>query len=752
MAPFSLSHAHYAQVERDLLGLLPRPGVEDVVVGDELAQPALFLRDLLGFNEPATLDEGQRPVLLSAVCAKVEAGTSAAEVLGAIDAALERRGSGLLVRFRAAVAGLGGGCPHAGTGDAESVHEQLLLAQDALDVLGGTLSEWKRRCNRLELEAHRATRTLERLQFDHPLLDISAHEGNPVPHGLEPANLGADGILLGTGPPDGASAADTSAGSGGLLRSLAPEAPVPLAAPSQIHTEMFQTAPLAHPSSSLKDDPVESHHDATQHNISESAARTIASLEEDLAALRDELDAMRALANDRAREVHERDVAIASLSTELMRLKLVRTTEEDVVSSPWYLFKCSELDVARERAAEADAQVEQARRHREVLALQAAADARRVAELLSSSEVASEGATSAAAAARDVVAQAVSDRDTAAQRCAEAVAAARVSDLRKAQCDELSALVGAMQRDQERLRADWAARITARAAAASPEALAGLSVASLVAEIEGLRSENAAVIDMLERVSTEFESANAQVARALAAAQASEAEAARLQAAAARTVSDRAAWLSAKASLERQLADAATASDAAASVFANQSRLLSAQRDSCAAMDARIQQLQLECAAARLERRAPSSAASQAQLTLLVQRADDAVAQANGAALHASDAEAELRRVREEVLSLQRRLSKRDAKVAKLQEELASASATAPAAPLLMRGVSASSSAFGGSNGGDDGGVNTGDEAVVARLKQQQLGMLQALLECSVCRKNHKDCVITKWCVQTSWA
>ena len=96
------------------------------------------MRDLLGGGGGA----GSDAALLSNVCAKIVSGVSAEEALASADAALERQ-EGLLMRLASSVASMlasrgGVGC---GSGDGKvalaSMHERLLVAQDALDALVG---------------------------------------------------------------------------------------------------------------------------------------------------------------------------------------------------------------------------------------------------------------------------------------------------------------------------------------------------------------------------------------------------------------------------------------------------------------------------------------------------------------------------------------------------------------------------------------------------------------------------------------
>jgi hypothetical protein len=657
-----------------------------------------------------------------------------------------------------------------GSSRERALHEQLLFAQDALSASRRELADLHARYLRLDRVAHRSERTLERLRYDHPSLDIDAHASNSAPHGLEPAMLVASPTLVdpslasssGVGSADLPSAALTAlsgtanvvllsetpaASTEQLSRAAAlPNAP-PALVPANLSVFSGRVDCVAgNAAQAAADTPVAAVATAT------AVAAAVAPLEEELVALRDELDAIRALASDRSRELLERDTELAGLTAELSQRRLLRATDADVIVSPLYIHKCEELAVARDRVVDASARMEVAHSHVNLLMQAAAADARRAAEVIrTNSDVSAQppGYTAALASLQSSLQQALSERDALAARCADLSAAALTSSQWRARCDELTSLVTSMEREQEKLRSDWTAVVAARVASTAARARDGdASESVLAAEVASLCAEKAEIMSMFDSVSVGFEAANSQAARALASAHAAEAEVTRLHAAAGRSATDRMSWSTAKTALERQLVDAHALADAANGVVLSQERVIEALRDSNAALEARVRELQHECSmlSAKAERQpAPESSQElRTQLVLLVQRTEESMTQTGAATSRAIEISAELRRAQEELAMLQRRLAKRDAKISRLHEALAATSSgsttSAPPPPLAL--LARSSSTY--SVGGPEDATAASDDAHVSRMKEQQLGMLQAMLECSVCRQNHKNAVITK--------
>lgn len=94
---------------------------------------------------------------------------------------------------------------------AEELRLQVLLLQDSVREKDKQLTMAQARLQAVELEAHRATRTLERLRFDHPDLDIDAHASNPTAHGTVEAGAGVGTVNL----QRTVSSVSSSAGAGG---------------------------------------------------------------------------------------------------------------------------------------------------------------------------------------------------------------------------------------------------------------------------------------------------------------------------------------------------------------------------------------------------------------------------------------------------------------------------------------------------------------------------------------------------------
>ena len=366
----------------------------------------------------------------------------------------------------------------------------------------------------------------------------------------------------------------------------------------------------------------------------------------------------------------------------------------------------------------------------------------------------------------DIAAALVAERDDLRAKVAERSAAAASADAWRERAENVASLLAALQHEYARVRGDWATSITsAPAVSAALEALraeraekvddavssaVGTTLGELRVELEGAKAERDGALSMLESVSAGYEAATAAAARAEESLRAQEAEISRLVGVAARLRSERTSWDTVITASDATAAMSMRAVEEATAALTAERAVSAALREVLALRDERLSAAHRETAVAVARADRPhigSSLELRMQIVELSTQRDKAVAAAAAASRAATEAEAARRRAEEDANDARRRLARKDEKLVQLRERLLSATASAPTGQLngilssASLGSRSSSSLFAGAAATDSAPL--GDDKV-ARLKEEQFTMLRALMECSVCRSNHKDTVITK--------
>jgi hypothetical protein len=465
-----------------------------------------------------------------------------------------------------------------------------------------------------------------------------------------------------------------------------------------------------------------------------------------LAALTDQLTTLREeLAAEKAR---------AALAEE--RLAEARIRPASVFTSVEYLQAISAAAESEEKAAQAHATLDVSRR--EIASLHASLRQMEEQALALRTQGSVRSDTRAAfdahiASLREAVTTAIAERDSAVRDLIEARAAAEAASAFRLAAEESAALASRLQKEQAALRVDWSNR-TLAASNTAAGAANDVDAATLAAEKASLEAEKVELVAMIESLSVSFEETSAQTAAAVEALRVSGDTVQKLQASLLKAAEERRAFMAVGALKDKQLEGAAEALAAAKKSVEAERAVAAAERDR------RARDLEALASARRESDRlrdslqrgmqdrkglasAAAFAAQEAAMRMAALKAEVAEAEAQG--------ESQARASTAAAIALneaQRKLARRDEKIAKLKDRLAGV----PGASV-SHGLSRSQSMFLDASsaatplpsvGGGGGGSGNAVPAKLSELERLYMGQLQRMVKCPVCQIRNKDCVITK--------
>jgi E3 ubiquitin-protein ligase BRE1 len=554
-----------------------------------------------------------------------------------------------------------------------------------------------------------AERLIERLKYDHPDLDIDAHMAKIAPHGM--ASSSGVGTVAQKLPVE--LVADTA--------SMAPPAPLCASCSGGVGTTPSATAvntPATDPPLAFEPDELE--------------------------LAREELDIFRSLADERLNEVQELREQVSRATAEIAAQRVTPLTEAQVVGSSIFLTKCNEMAALQGRMDLLETTLSGV--HGELAAaLQRTATAEARAQELAKSASGQEGKlkqfvaeklSSNAAALASIGAE----RDAALAKLAQCSADVQACNSYQQQAENSMSLVRELQTSHARWRQDWCQSVAAAPAVAPllERFRSEAPAVSLVScEVASLQEEKAQLMAVVESVSSGYEASLAELEEKLLLIRARDAELLDCNRKLQQASAEKGLWEAARSALESKATAAVEVATTAQRSVEAHLQVVESYVNQVSVRDARIVAMQTELSSLKMRHdkvQQPTREVRmqieemQRQVALLMAQVSDLTTRLNTS----EDAQ---RMAREQVVDAHKRMQQQELRIRKLKDKLLNNKPELEASFADLTPMKASRGLSAPAEGGSE---------PLSRLKEDHFELLRQMLECSVCRRNHKNVALLK--------